>query len=241
MICITFDTDHMSDASMRVFLDRFDMPGSATFFCTQKYRDLGRGSDFPQHEVAIHPIFNVGDDWDEKTRRLRETFDDEIVGVRAHSCAYSHQYGVQLAAQGFEYVSQASFLFSETLKPFPQPWGVWELPICYMDSMDYELAELRPGRHRPFDDRLIQAAVSNPDALFVFDFHPVHVLLDSRHRADYREWAQAGRPDFTREANSGRNGAGDYFRRLIAAMRAAGQESTALRDVARQAEREDQA
>jgi hypothetical protein len=219
MIAITFDTDHMSERSMETFLSTFDVPGSATFFCTRRFECLA-GS---RHERAIHPFLNATTDWVGATRELANEVGGDIVGVRSHSCTASQQYAVQLHAMGFLYVSHAIFPGHAGLKPFRHPWGVWEMPIYYMDNMDYEMRELIGEGHRPFEAHNITTALANPDSLFVFDFHPVHILHDTRRRADYQSWVAAA-----------------FFRSLIDQMVEAGVESRALRDIQAEAAGADQ-
>ena len=176
MIAITFDTDHLSNESMGVFLGSFEFPGSVTFFCTKRYQVL-REEQYHPHEITIHPVFPPASDWETITRSLAEEVGCPKTGVRPHSCACSQQYMVYLASQGYLYVSVATNLFQECLNPYYLPWGVWELPVYYMDNMDFVLAERR-SEHRPFAPEVIHRAVSS-EMLFVFDFHPIHMLRNT--------------------------------------------------------------
>jgi hypothetical protein len=128
---------------------------------------------------------------------------------------------------GFTFVSQANNLYQPGLYPFRHPWGVWELPLYYMDNMDFWAPVNWPGDgHQPFASRWIEHAVSG-SALYVFDFHPVHVALNTRSPEDYQrvkhQIIERGVSPFDL-AFEGR-GAREYFMELCAAMRTAGQRS----------------
>lgn len=238
MIAITFDTDHMSDASMETFISSFEIPGEATFFCTRRYA-LFDSAFRGRHEIALHPVFKPGDDWGKVTTRLRQEVGDPVYGVRPHSCAYDHHYGVYLAEHGFRYVSQSTWLYRAGLLPHLHPWGVWEIPIYFMDNMDYSHVAVAKGRPA-FSPRVIERALSE-DGLFVFDFHPILLLLNAANAAEYQEWTRAGRPDLFNESTSKIRGSAVFFRELVQAMNGAGQKSHGLNMIAMAAQAKESA
>jgi hypothetical protein len=86
---------------------------------------------------------------------------------------------------GYQYVSQAHTLFQTGLRPFRHPWGVWEVPIYYMDNMDFWMPKNWPELgHEPFASEVIERALGEP-GLYVFDFHPIHIALNTRNHDDY--------------------------------------------------------
>lgn len=182
MICLTFDTDWMTESGMSRFLKEFPLPGQGTFFAHQAFECLAASV----HEVGPHPFISNLGDWQQGLKHLSGSLGKPVRGVRAHSCVFSHAIGVGLNELGFEYVSQANNLFQDGLHPFRHPWGVWELPIYYMDNMDFWTAQNWPRQnHVPFSSELIQRAVVGDD-LYVFDFHPLHVALNTRTSEDYQ-------------------------------------------------------
>lgn len=182
MICLTFDTDWMTESGMSRFLNEFPFPGQGTFFAHEAFKCLTDSV----HEVSPHPFISNLGDWQQDLKSLSDTLGKPVRGVRAHSCVFSHTIGVGLSELGFEYVSQANNLFQDGLHPFRHPWGVWELPIYYMDNMDFWTTRNWPQlNHVPFLSKLIQRAVAGDD-LYVFDFHPLHVALNSRTPEDYQ-------------------------------------------------------
>lgn len=182
MICITFDTDWMTDAHLARFLEEFPVPGRATFFCHDAFASVAASP----HERCPHPFIADLDGWQDPLRDLTQRVDAAARGVRPHSCVFSHMVGVGLHALGFDYVSQANNLYQSRLAPFRHPWGVWELPIYYMDNMDFWMpANWTDLAHQPFDRQWIDAALANDD-LYVFDFHPLHIALNTRAPDDYQ-------------------------------------------------------
>ncbi len=221
MISVTFDTDHMSPESMSCFLSEYliNMPGRGTIFAHADLPELLT----TEHEICPHPFISDLEKWDTDLARLEGFLDRKPLGTRPHSCVFSHMVGVGLKERGYAYVSQAQNLYSRNLAPFRHPWGLWELPIYYMDNMDFWMCENWPGiNHEPFSQDIIDHAVSG-DALFVFDIHPLHVALNTRGHEDYvavKEKVVAhGESPFS-HTFPGR-GTRDFFGRLCSAMRKA--------------------
>jgi hypothetical protein len=220
VICLTFDTDWMTDATLARFLHEFPLPGRATFFCHDAFACLVGG----EHELAPHPFINDLRDWQPALTQLTERVSPGARGVRAHSCVFSHAVAVGLRGLKFEYVSQANGMFRDGIKPFRHPWGVWELPIYYMDNMDFWVDANWPSLgHLPFNHAWIDQAIRG-SALYVMDFHPVHIALNTRTPADYAQVksriVDGGASPFDL-AFPGR-GTREYFCQLCDAMNGAG-------------------
>lgn len=182
MICLTYDTDHMSEIAMKEFLGRFPVPGRGTFFCHRAFAALAA----TDHELAPHPFIGSMTDWQPGLAALEAGLARKPKGVRPHSCVYSHEIGVALHRLGYAYISQANSMYQPGLKPFRHPWGVWELPIYYMDNMDFWMTKNWPAlKHEPFSRRVIEVALADDEALFVFDLHPLHIALNTRSPEDY--------------------------------------------------------
>lgn len=225
MICLSFDTDHIDESRMRQFLDEVAIPGAATFFCTQTYECL----DEP-HERCPHPVLLDQSNWEHQLTVSREIAPG-AVGWRSHSCTYSHRLGLTLAAAGYEYASTQMHP-TRCPQPFREAWGLWQVPIFYMDNVDFSLSRFWPMvEHEPFAPRVIEAALADPRSLFVFDFHPIHLLLNSESAAAYlerRDAFLAGDP-LPGLRCAGR-GARTFYDQLCAAMNTAGVPSFTIRE-----------
>lgn len=224
MICLSFDTDHMDEARLSQFLQRVIFPGTATFFCTQVYECLKE----MDHEVAPHPFLSDGEEWLPVLRRMRESFPD-AVGWRSHSCVFSHILAEWLGRNGYRYASTSDQFGQTHIRPVRQPWGVWHLPIYYMDNMDFSRSRFwGAAAEKPFARNLIDKALVE-EGLYVFDFHPIHLLLntpDPEHYFSVRDRFRAGKPLST--IRYGGYGAASYFVDLCQAMSDAGVASLSM-------------
>jgi hypothetical protein len=232
MICLSFDTDHCDEARMEQFVRSVEIPGAATFFCTQPYDCLREDSD---HEVCPHPNLGAAHDWDATLTRMRAAF-PTAEGWRSHGCVFSHMLAQRAAMDRYVYVSTHSEIGRAGVQPSRDPWGIWQMPIFYMDNLDFSLPRFWPGiDHRPFEPRLIDVALRD-DGIYVFDFHPVHLLLNSDSAEAYlasRDAFLAGAP--VDELRRPGVGARAFYELLIARMAQTGVRSVRMRDALRAA------
>jgi hypothetical protein len=223
MICITFDTDWMSNEAMSEFLDRISWPGSGTFFLHQNLPALYE----TRHELCPHPLIEDLGTWTNGLKELESVVPNISNGVRPHSCVFSHMIGLELSKQGYSYVSQASHLYEVGLKAHRHPWGLWELPIYYMDNMDICMVDNWPSLgHKPFASKIIDQAINEP-GLYVFDFHPIHLALNTKTHLDYssvKDKIVSGKASPFEFRTTGR-GAAVFFDELCDAMTKANVES----------------
>ena len=229
MICISFDSDHLDDQRMREFLGEVQIPGSATFFCTQRYPSLEEAG----HEICPHPTLDAADPGPALDAARRE-FPDAI-GFRSHSCLHSHMLAIDLAQRGFLYVSAQSGVGSEGALPYREGWGIWHLPIYYVDNVDFSYERHWPGLgHEPFRRELIDAALEG-EGVYVFDFHPIHVLLNSPSPEEYlarRDAFLGGAP--LEEIRCEGYGARSFYDDLVAALEGEGLASVRMADAVEQ-------
>ena len=179
MICFSFDTDHVDEARMEEFLEAVPVPGTATFFCTQEYRCL----EDTEHELGPHAFLQPGADWAAELKSKREAFPSAI-GWRSHSCVFSHMLAEQLAELGYRYVSTHDEPGRKSPLPYRQAWGLWHVPIHYMDNLDFSAQRFWPDAQPPFSPEVIESALAG-DGVYVFAFHPIHVMLNSPDAETY--------------------------------------------------------
>ena len=232
MICLTFDTDWMSDAAMARFVREFPIPGKATFFLHAPVPSLHRTA----HELCPHPFIDDLRDWQSAVATAAGYVNAPPKGIRPHSCVFSHAMAVGLHELGYRYVSQANALHDRNARPVRQPWGIWELPIYYMDNMDFWAPGNWPDAGlQPFRPEVLRTALGG-EGVYVFDFHPIHIALNTRAPADYtavKDRIQKGESpfDFTYPGRGTRS----YFLELCQMMRERRIESTGCWDALQKA------
>ena len=224
MICLSFDTDHLDEVRMREFLAAVPVPGDGTFFCTQPYDCLGE-----PHELCPHPFLGEAQGWAAELQAKRKELPD-AVGWRSHTCIYSHLIAQDVAASGYLYASTQYQPVAAT-RPFREVWGLWHMPIYYMDNLDFSHGRFWPEvDHVAFAPEVIDTALAD-DGIYVFDFHPVHLLLNSVSAEAYlarRDAFLAG--ESVEELRCDGRGARTFYDELCARMKETGSPSVRMRD-----------
>lgn len=223
MIVLTFDTDYLSPEDLERFHERFPFPGQGTYFLWKPFHSVR----LPRQEIGLHPYLEQTERWSETMTRFIDELGYRPATVRPHSCVYSHFFGTELVKFGFESISQATYLYQTGLSAYRHPWGLWELPIYYMESMDFTYQHNWPKLgHQPFDSAVIDRSLTHP-GLYVYDFHPLHVILNTSSYPQYQsvraELVERGKSPFDL-GFSGR-GARTFFLELVEKMQRAGVES----------------
>lgn len=179
---ITFDTDHMTDDSMEIFVSMLPEDIKYTFFCTKPYPALKARDNI---EIGAHPYLNDSTNWRESTYQLVDELEQfygaKVQGVRPHSLYCSQTYIAELDALGIEYISSITVPFHVELVPFRYQWGPMEAPINFMDNM--QLWRAGGG----LSDGMV-ADTFRADIYRCFDFHPIHILLNTSVMDEYYAW-----------------------------------------------------
>jgi|SaaInlStandDraft_2_1057019.scaffolds.fasta_scaffold38821_2 hypothetical protein len=185
MICISFDTDHVREEFLQNFLESYSIPGNATFFLDRPYPSI----NWHNHEVGPHPFVQNLDTFENDFIAYVKKLNISPKGARAHSCVFSQMMALQLKESGIEYISTTTPTGQKGLFPYRYSWGIWEMPIYYMDNMDMCMPVNWPtlNNYKIFDKKLITAAIHDPASLYVFDFHPIHIMLNTTSFNNYQE------------------------------------------------------
>jgi hypothetical protein len=228
MICLTFDTDHLNETRLDEFLACYEVPDRCTFFCTEPFSSLKA----PHYELAPHPFLPEGVDWTEELVAKRKML-PAAVGWRSHSCVFSHLIARWLGENGYRYASIEERFGQSGLCPTRHPMGtIWQIPIYYMDTFDISRQMFWSGDDvSPFDGGLVDRALTT-EGTYLFDFHPVHIMLNTPHPEFYfaaRDRYRAGVA--ARKLRFEGRGVGSFFAELTQKMRQMGAQSTAMIDV----------
>jgi hypothetical protein len=209
------------------FLDLVEIPGEGTFFCTQQYDVLERS----RHELAPHPLLPAEESWAGRLEAARSLF-PRATGWRSHSCVFSHLLALQLSQLGYRYASTHDEFGRQAPRPHRLAWGLWHMPIYYMDTLDFSASQFWDGYdHQPFGRELIERALAS-DGVYVFDFHPIHLLLDSEVPIPLpkREAFVAGTPLSELSDREESRGTRRFYDELCAAMAAVSVESRGMQE-----------
>jgi hypothetical protein len=214
-LCITFDVDWAHPEVLKDTVDLIENRGlRCTFFCTHA------GIDLPGHERAVHPNFRrngdtmrayLGPEDDERVFRhvvaRTKSFCPEARGARSHSLLYDSSLMAIYAEQHLSYDSTYALPLATGLRPVLKERGVLEMPIYYMDHID--VMEHQTGFALP------GLQLGRP-GLKVFDFHPIHIFLNTvseEHYAQSRAYQRD--PDALRKLRHDGAGVRTLFERLL--------------------------
>lgn len=165
----------------------------ATWFATHRSPVLADLLAEPLFEVGVHPNFLPGSSHGASPREVMEhmfSFVPEVRTVRTHSLFQSERHS-QLLAEDFRVRTDCSLLLMDGSHVSPHrvrfsPEGPWltRVPHVFQDNMF-----MFAGRPWTLDD-----PVFHSPGLKVFDFHPIHLALNSPNFDAYATLKSAGRP-----------------------------------------------
>jgi hypothetical protein len=185
-VFLTFDIDWAHDDVLNYSIDIVEKADvSATWFITHKTALLDRLRENPKFELGVHPNFNFllngdfrnGSNYVEVVERLLEIV-PEAKSVRSHSVTQS-SYILQLFVEkGLKY--DCNHFIPAQAEIELKPWKLWngltKVPYYWEDDV---ACICRDSLH--FDLLL------NRKGIKVFDFHPIHVYLNTEDMKRYEE------------------------------------------------------
>lgn len=228
-ICLTFDTDHMSAENMTTWLQETPIEGVATFYCQEVYSCLAA----TRHALAPHPDFAGATDLFGVIDRYQSMF-PRARTWRSHSLMFSQAICVELFRRGYTSVSINERFGDKDVRPNRLPWGPIDFSIYYMDNSDFcNFNGMHGPKHVPFRKDIIATAIdeslSGSDRVFVFDFHPIHLALNTVSYATYAAerdlYKRSGKAS---PAAGERTGVRDYYIHLVNAMVGRGLKSQSI-------------
>lgn len=165
-VLVSMDMDWAPDALIEDSVNLLNEHGvSATLFLTNPTR-----VDLTGHEIALHPNFD-GADLLSPVAKLLDCFPG-AVGTRSHSLFFSYRLVEVYEKLGIRYQSNVIAYKQCRLHGFQISRHVAEIPIFFMDNIHL----LMEPESAAFNvDGL---ALAEP-GLKVFDFHPIHVYLNT--------------------------------------------------------------
>lgn len=183
-VYLTFDIDWASDEVLNYTLDILEENNScATFFVTHETILLNRIRGNSNFELGIHPNFNFllngshekGSDYKEVIQKLMDIV-PEAKSVRSHSMTQSSY--ILEAFKEFGLSHDCNHFISVISEIELKPWMLWNglirCPYFWEDDVHYTEK----------DDYSIEQLLQR-NGLKIFDFHPIHVYLNTEDAKRY--------------------------------------------------------
>lgn len=224
MIALTFDIDWAPDTVLADTLELVAEAGVPTTLFATHATPLLSGSQ--ACEIALHPNFLRGGD---PARVLDDIMEihPEARGIRTHSFVQSTPILDLFARRGLAYDSSVLMFRCVGATPYRYWNGLARIPVFWEDDINF----MAGGAWDPGD-----LGLTDTESLHVFDFHPVHVFLNTesmeRYAAAKPHYHDAARlRDFMNPESTG-TGARVFLKRLLNQIRTDAIPTTLLRDVA---------
>jgi hypothetical protein len=215
-VFLTIDVDWASDEVIHETVEVIEAAGvKTTWFITHETPWIERLRRNPKIELGIHPNFNFLLAGDPRNGGTAEEVVDRLLAivpearaVRSHSMLQSTNLLALFREKGLTH--DANTFVSEwagiALKPWIDWLGMTRVPYCWEDDIYCLSAKATP----------IEAVADRP-GLRVFDFHPIHIFLNTECISRY-EAARSAFDDFV-ALSACRNkecvGARDLLQRLL--------------------------
>jgi hypothetical protein len=181
MIAFTLDIDWAPEEVIEDALLLFQHHNvKCTLFSTHNSYAVIK-SDKKLFEVAIHPNFNSLLRGGDKTVStiISELLDihPDAKGVRSHSMMQSSVILQEFADKGLVYDANHFLPYHQNIKPFMLWNGLVRIPYNWEDDVHWSYGYT-------FDNCRINL---NDNGLIVFDFHPIHIYLNTDNKYRYNE------------------------------------------------------
>lgn len=186
---ITLDMDWAPDWMMQPWVDYLrEAQVKATWFATHSSPLVQEIEKDPLFEVGIHPNFLAGSTHGETEDQVLQQLSDwfpRAQAVRSHSLHHSErllekmtaEYGIQVDCSSFQ--QACSHLQPHQVYFAEEGARLVRLPHFFQDNMHCHL----PERSWTFSD-----ACFHKKGLKIFDFHPVHLILNSADQSAYQRF-----------------------------------------------------
>jgi hypothetical protein len=208
-IAITLDVDWAPEAAIAAAAETLERAGvRATFFATHASEVLG-ALDPDLFEIGLHPNFNdAGAEVERPIAELKDLY-PKAQGARSHSLFVSSRILGLYRAHGLRYEANVFLDGHPHLRPVMRFADLVSIPFNWSDDKHLE-------RERPFD---IDAVGLGRPGLKVFNFHPIHVFMNTTSDAHYAAYRPHYRDaDELREHIADGPGIGTLFWDLVEAL-----------------------
>lgn len=211
VIALSFDVDWAPDHILEDLYDLLlEVRRPVTFFMTHDSPANRKLLTLPGAEAAIHPNFFRVKKESEVLLELKTLF-PQAVGARNHVLYYHSSILPLLHKAGIQYFSNDLLFLRKGLEPFYDWTGMVRLPFYWEDDVHC----LYYGN----DFALRTLALRQP-GLKIFNFHPVHLYLNTKDFAAYGKIKSVlNHPEKAKNVRSSGKGIRTLFTELIRATK----------------------
>ena len=179
MIALTLDTDWAPVELVRDAVELIRSRGcKVTVFCTDRL-------DIEADEIALHPNFTDLTDLETPIRALKEIY-PEARGLRSHALFFTERFRPLYEQFDIAYDANAMQYLAAESRVTRIARNTVSIPLFFMDRFHMEMDRDAARRWRL--DRL---PLARP-GLKVFDFHPIHLFLNTPSVA----WYERAKPHY---------------------------------------------
>lgn len=179
---LTIDIDWCCDDVLVETINLIEYSGVyATWFVTHKTHLLNRLRENPKFELGIHPNFNSLEG-DLKNTNATEILNKilevvpEAKSIRSHSLTQSSKLLQMFVDKGLTH--DCNSFIPEQSGIELKPWKVWngliKVPHCWEDDLACQ-----------YGNNISLKPILLGKGLKVFDFHPIHIFLNTEHLSRY--------------------------------------------------------
>lgn len=212
---LTFDIDWATDEQINFVLDLLESSGKkACFFVTHNTPVLERIRANKNFEFGLHPNFNpliLAESMDKKPQEIINDLKKivpEAKILRSHSMTTSGRWLGMYKAAGISFLSNYLMYGIDTIQPFYQINGLIEIPVYFADDGFVYLNDTKEMKNPDLED----VFSSQHSGIKVFNFHPIHIFINSSSFEDYKQFKESGIRNKNADQN---NGILSIYKRLI--------------------------
>ena len=211
---LSLDVDWAEDFMIRWIADRLERSGvAATIFCTHMSPAVQALCHLPHVEIGLHPNFLATDPSKPDELVLRELSAEfpQARGVRNHVLYYHSRLLAYYRQRSIHYISNELMFLLPELPCYFDWTGLVRLPIYWEDDVHCDFF----GRcGNPLDGLHWDAA-----GLKVFNFHPIHVYLNTGDLGWYHEHKEKARDEtYAQRIRRAGDGVGKVFDALLSRL-----------------------
>lgn len=182
MIVFSVDIDWAPEEVIKDTLELFEKYNvKCTLFSTHESMVIHK-SKRDLFEIGIHPNFNPLLDGSINNSTAENILKDiiniypEAKGVRSHSMTQSSRLLTLFKSLGMEYDCNQFFPYNWDIYPYKCWTGLTRIPYNWEDDIHFTFK-------KPYDFDLKK--ILNINKNFIFDFHPIHIYLNSDSEETY--------------------------------------------------------